>query len=68
MGHGLGAGVTVEILPFVLYGLVVAAVSGVTLAASWFIGDRSRHAGARDIPFESRRAMRRTCAFPSSST
>lgn len=44
---------TVDILPFVLYGLVVAAVVGVTLAVSWFIGDRSRHAGARDIPFES---------------
>ncbi len=44
---------TVDILPFVLYGLVVAAVVGVTLVASWFIGDRSRHAGARDIPFES---------------
>ena len=44
---------TVDILPFVLYGLVVAALVGVTLTVSWFIGDRSRHAGARDIPFES---------------
>ena len=44
---------TVDMLPFVLYGLVVAAVVGVTLAASWFVGDRSRHAGARDIPYES---------------
>ena len=44
---------TVDILPFVLYGLVVAGLIGGTLAISWFIGDRSRHAGARDIPFES---------------
>lgn len=42
-----------DILPFVLFALVVAAVLGVTLVASWFIGARARHGGAQDIPYES---------------
>ena len=42
-----------DILPFVLFALVVAAVLGVTLVASWYIGAKARHGGAQDIPYES---------------
>ena len=42
-----------DILPFVLFALVVAAVLVATLVASWFIGAKARHRGAKDIPYES---------------
>lgn len=48
---GLSAGG--DILPFVLFALVVAAVLAATLVASWYIGAKARHGGAQDIPYES---------------
>lgn len=42
-----------DILPFLLYALVVAALITVTLTASWYIGAKARHGGAQDIPYES---------------
>ena len=40
-------------VPFLLFAVVVAGMLSVTLLASWFIGAKSRHGGAQDIPFES---------------
>ena len=45
--------VTAAVWPFLLYVLAVAGVLGVTLVFSWFVGARSRHGGAKDIPYES---------------
>ena len=42
-----------DILPFLLYALVVAALIAATLSAAWFIGAKARHGGARTLPFES---------------
>ena len=42
-----------DILPFILYTLVVAALLTVTLVASWFVGAKARHGRAQDIPYES---------------
>lgn len=42
-----------DILPFLLYALVVAALIAVTLTAAWFVGAKARHGGAQDIPYES---------------
>lgn len=42
-----------DILPFVLYTIVVAAVLTATMLASWFIGAKARHGRAQDIPYES---------------
>lgn len=44
-----GAGV----LPFVLYTLAVVVVLGVALLLSWVLGEKARHGGAQNIPFES---------------
>jgi NADH-quinone oxidoreductase subunit A len=40
-------------LPLLLYVLAVGAVIGAALVASWFIGSKARHGGARTLPFES---------------
>jgi NADH-quinone oxidoreductase subunit A len=42
-----------DILPFLLYALVVATLIVVTLTAAWYIGAKARHGGAQDIPYES---------------
>jgi NADH-quinone oxidoreductase subunit A len=42
-----------DILPFLLYALVVAALIAVTLTAAWYVGAKARHGGAQDIPYES---------------
>jgi len=42
-----------DILPFLLYAVVVAALIAVTLTAAWFVGAKARHGGAQDIPYES---------------
>ena len=45
--------VNTDILPFLLYTLVVASLLGGVLVASWFVGSKSRHGKAQNIPFES---------------
>lgn len=42
-----------SIWPFLLYTVVVAALLGVVVLASWFIGSKARHGRAQDIPYES---------------
>lgn len=42
-----------DILPFVLYTSAVFVILGITLVFSWFIGSKSRHGRAQDIPYES---------------
>jgi len=39
--------------PFLLYAISVVALLGIVLGASWFIGSRTRHRKATDLPFES---------------
>ncbi len=40
-------------LPFLLYAISVAVILGITLLVSWFVGSKSRHGRAQDIPYES---------------
>lgn len=47
------AAAATDILPLLLYIVAVVGVIGVVLAASWFIGAKARHGGARTLPFES---------------
>lgn len=42
-----------DVFPFVLFALAVAALIAAVLTASWFIGARARHGGAKNIPYES---------------
>lgn len=42
-----------DILPFVLYASAVFVILGITLVFSWFVGSKSRHGRAQDIPYES---------------
>lgn len=42
-----------DILPFVLYTSAVFVILGITLVFSWFVGSKSRHGRAQDIPYES---------------
>ena len=42
-----------SIWPFLLYTLVVAALLGFVVLASWFVGSKARHGRAQDIPYES---------------
>ncbi len=42
-----------DILPFLLYAASVGVILSVTLIASWFVGSKSRHGRAQDIPYES---------------
>ncbi|MCY4656905.1 MAG: NADH-quinone oxidoreductase subunit A [Gammaproteobacteria bacterium] len=44
---------TASMLPFLLYAVVVVGVLVVVMVASWFIGSRATHGGAKDIPYES---------------
>jgi NADH-quinone oxidoreductase subunit A len=39
--------------PFLVYAMSVAALLAVVLIAAWFIGSRTRHRKATDMPFES---------------
>ena len=45
--------VAADILPLLLYAVVVAGVIAVSLVAAWFVGSKARHGGARTLPFES---------------
>jgi len=45
--------VNLDILPFVLYASAVFVILGITLVFSWFVGSKSRHGRAQDIPYES---------------
>jgi len=45
--------VNLDILPFVLYTSAVFVILGITLVFSWFVGSKSRHGRAQDIPYES---------------
>lgn len=42
-----------DILPFVLYASAVFVILGITLVFSWFVGSKSRHGRAQNIPYES---------------
>ena len=42
-----------DILPFLLYTVVVIGLISVTILAAWFIGAKARHGGAQDLPYES---------------
>ena len=44
---------TASMLPFLLYAVVVVGVLVVVMVASWFIGSRATHGGAKDIPYVS---------------
>ena len=39
--------------PFLVYAICVVVLLAVTLLGSWFIGSRTRHRRATDLPFES---------------
>lgn len=39
--------------PFLVYAISVIALLGVVLSISWFVGSRTRHRKATDMPFES---------------
>jgi NADH-quinone oxidoreductase subunit A len=39
--------------PFVVYAMSVVALLAIVLIASWFIGSRTKHKKATDMPFES---------------
>ena len=45
--------VAADILPLLLYAAVVAAIIAGSIGAAWFVGSKSRHGGARTLPFES---------------
>lgn len=44
---------TTSMWPFLLFTAVVVGLLGAVLIASWIIGSKSRHEGAKNIPFES---------------
>lgn len=52
IGH-LAAGEAQNLWPFLIYALSVVALLSVTLGAAWFLGSRTRHTSATDLPFES---------------
>lgn len=53
MTDSVAAGATADVLPFILFVLVVAGMLGACLIMSWYLGSRTRHGGAQDIPYES---------------
>ena len=42
-----------NLLPFLVYAVSVVALLAIVLIGSWFIGSRTRHRKATDMPFES---------------
>ncbi|MCE2436422.1 MAG: NADH-quinone oxidoreductase subunit A [Pseudomonadales bacterium] len=43
----------VDVWPFLLFVATVIGMLGACLVASWFLGSKSRHGGAQDMPYES---------------
>ena len=53
MTESVAAGTTADVLPFILFALMVAGMLAACLVMSWYLGSKSRHGGAQDIPYES---------------